>query len=1632
MTGPEPSIPTNKTTKKETPNQNTTDQSIIEGHLSALKELLKEPGEKQRKGGRDKPKDKGKAAAIDDDLRKPSKEVLKCPFTKRIIEFSAPGHRLPTNAKIYDGTCDLKDHITRFTGMGNQREWPMSVWCWMFQQTQDGKARVWFDKLLLDSIDNWGDLQEKFLNRFGMLKACAKDPMKISKIVRRASETLPSFKERWVSESNAIPNVPELMQISSYMSSHKCPELSKRFSDNIPKTIEKNAQEGGRLCSVRRSFPQHIVAKRRVPAERRGQTIALPTAIKAAIHHMWLYTAHNKTPRRKEQYRDNRAVLTLDSLSYLGVLQNGPQKGKVINMVNCVAKDRNRKSIMTDEDWMNVPIVFPLIRTRDLSKEVVMVEAEVEGYLVRRIHVDEGASIKIMFSGEQVKALGKIELDKSGEEANGGTVKKESKSQEDIGLTEAVLVNPAHPDQLVTISKNLSLEGATQLKNLLKNNKDIFAWEPSNMTRVPKRIIKHTLNANPSVTPVSQKRKVFSVKKSQVVTQKVAEWLKAGIVRPIKYPTWISNLVLVKKVDESWRMCIDFKNINSACPKDYYPLLKIDRKIDSVLGFPFKFSVVLVAERKGRQCPMHYVSRTLHDAERNYAPLEKIALALLHTSRRLKRYFEAHDITGITDQPVKQILNKAEASGKLAKYSVELGAYNFTFETRNAIKGQILADFINEVSVGSESMVPRATSYTVNYQKDGEEEWVLYTDRSSSVKGSGVDLVLISPTKTEYTYAMWLNFARTNNQAEYGALLAGLKIAKKMKVQSLSVNVDTKLVASQINGSYVAYQESMIQYLSKAKNIQSPHHRNISGSVRNIINRIEGSQCSSRGGGDNWINPIIKCLSEGKWPKDTNEERTICMKINQYMMEEGVLFKREEISRCDSCQIHAPVPKLPKTLMTSTMAPCPFFQWGMDVLRPLPEALRKVNFVIVAVDYFTKWIEAKPLAKAKGKEVKKFVWDNIVCSLTFSSEALIPGKIGMPTYRTMTIKEGTLNEEEIWLNLDLLQERREPTAIREPTKSVTEPKGFGKRPVEFGLAYTGMFGNIYIGQWYMLSLWEVGKASPYRGVSRQSLRSEAHGLSIDKIRRREIPSYVIREYLTSIKESQGRLQRPSTFVVPFDPAFPSVLSFLKPDYSFPSFTDPVRRCLKWWSDNSGRPATKGVGLRVADSRIGNHPEDYFTPLETIQRLCSVFGRRSYLGFERETSEPKGRGMAWRHHDSSATDTFPKSNEYNKQDAFKLREAVVTLHNPYNSLLYVAGLSLVWKEAGHVPILKGPKGKETHLSTPATRLEDIPPKTGAIETIEVACRKVIADREKKKRKTKATIVARAKGDDDVESDAGSDQVSSPIPLNQSLPITLVNKKNVSETPFAAWLATLRNQIDEQGYLLDLVKGNESLLRVARKKPMRVQAFLDAEASYSAGRFGNLPFTPQWGLTDYSRMALTKEHADLVQAHESCKDVKTHYKECKKEFAKIQSAYDETVSAYDQLSNNYDGALTRVKNLQDRLEEMEKEKKETEEKYVVEAGKGKCLVVGKGFIDGLYVGRKDEDVQAILKDTPGVDPTSSDTFMGEYNKLFDKRYPYVDKVTRSYLHDPTGLQNVMPDGTGPTPGQGPRDTPTASYA
>ncbi|GJZ62176.1 hypothetical protein Tco_0618313 [Tanacetum coccineum] len=242
------------------------------------------------------------------------------------------------------------------------------------------------------------------------------------------------------------------------MSSHKCPELSKRFSNSIPKTVDEMLKRIDGYVWSEEAFwdtelPKGEFQRKETPEHR--------PPFRPQEHHAPYIAPHrpHKDFHRKENHRDNRVVLTLYSLvsspkeilatkhqlclpqppplvgapskenlnkycdyhnkkghntndcfhlkkqleialesgrlNHLvkdvrqrgkgrGQKGNAPQKGKIINMVRYQAEDRKRKSMMIDENRMNVPIMFPPVLARDLSEEVIMVEAEVEGYLVQR------------------------------------------------------------------------------------------------------------------------------------------------------------------------------------------------------------------------------------------------------------------------------------------------------------------------------------------------------------------------------------------------------------------------------------------------------------------------------------------------------------------------------------------------------------------------------------------------------------------------------------------------------------------------------------------------------------------------------------------------------------------------------------------------------------------------------------------------------------------------------------------------------------------------------------------------------------------------------------------------------------------------------------------------------------------------------------------------------------------------------------------------------------------------------------------------------------------------------------------------------------------------------------------------
>nr|GEX88753.1 hypothetical protein [Tanacetum cinerariifolium] len=626
--------------------------------------------------------------------------------------------------------------------------------------------------------------------------------------------------------------------------------------------------------------------------------------------------------------------------------QTGNNNGqrKVINMVWQSNNGLKCKSLYKQsKEWMDVPITFPPVSTDDMSNGALIVEVEVEGYWIQRARLAPAQTELVGFSGEQMIPIGRIELKLWA-----------------ISSTIHGMMNFPTPKGIATIYAR-----AKPIYECRWSERKVMEQEGTVKETEETRNLSMEEEEKVLVNPAFPEQTI-TIEKSKVVTREVEEWVKARIVRPVKYPTWISNPVLVKKADGTWRVCIDFKNLNSSCPKDYYPLPEIDLKIEAVMGHPFK--CFLDAYKLGRNLKAYVDDMVIKskaerdmimDIAKTFDNLRKInmklnpmtcsfgigewkflgyivtsegiranpkktkAIADMKSPKTLKEmqslsgklaasnsflyrsakrsfpFFEtlqnitkenkedyrwteeaehvfkelkkfilklptlttlelketmfvylaishdavsgvlvadqkgkqtpiqyAHPIKVIIDQPIKQILNKPKVSRKLAKYAMELGAHNITYIPRTTVKGQILADFINEI--------PTGTRHVEACNSVGEEDpkgWTLYTDGASSQKEVGASLILID------------RFGRF----EIGGMPDERRICSKQR------------------------RDGKIPGQSKRA----------SGTIQEVSTIMEVEE-------DNWMTPIIKCLEEGLCLKNENEAKTLLMKIGHYVVEDGV------------------------------------------------------------------------------------------------------------------------------------------------------------------------------------------------------------------------------------------------------------------------------------------------------------------------------------------------------------------------------------------------------------------------------------------------------------------------------------------------------------------------------------------------------------------------------------------------------------------------------------------------------------------------------------------------------------------------------------------------------------------------
>ena len=188
------------------------------------------------------------------------------------------------------------------------------------------------------------------------------------------------------------------------------------------------------------------------------------------------------------------------------------------------------------------------------------------------------------------------------------------------------------------------------------------------------------------------------------------------------------------------------------------------------------------------QKPIYYINRALADVKTRYSKMELTTLALRSAAQKLRPYFQAHPTVVQTNQLLRNILHKPDLTGRMLQWAIELSEFGIEFQPRLSMKGQVMADFVLEYS-----------RRPIQHKEPSEEEWwTLRVDGASRSLGSGVGLLLQSPTRENLEQAIRLGFPASNNEAEYEAILSGLDLALALSVSKLRVYSDSQLVVKHV------------------------------------------------------------------------------------------------------------------------------------------------------------------------------------------------------------------------------------------------------------------------------------------------------------------------------------------------------------------------------------------------------------------------------------------------------------------------------------------------------------------------------------------------------------------------------------------------------------------------------------------------------------------------------------------------------------------------------------------------------------------------------------------------------------------------------------------------------------------
>ncbi|KAG9458313.1 hypothetical protein H6P81_002821 [Aristolochia fimbriata] len=431
------------------------------------------------------------------------------------------------------------------------------------------------------------------------------------------------------------------------------------------------------------------------------------------------------------------------------------------------------------------------------------------------------------------------------------------------------------------LSASLSVTEEIDYMSLLNEYKDVFAWSYTEMPGLDPTVAIHKLAIKSGVKPIKQSQRRFCPELVPENEKEVDKLLKADFIREVKYPSWIANIVPVKKKNGQIRVCVDFRDLDKACPKVDFPLPITELMVDATTGHealsfmdgssgynkirmdpkdeektafrtPKEKSLgALLAQNdeQGKERPLYYLSRTMVGAELNYSPIEKTCLALIFAIQKLRHYLLAYFTNLISRaDPLKFIMTRPMLSGRLAKWALLLSEFEINFIPQKAIKGQGLANFRADHPIPAEWEVSENLPDEEVFYIEVLPPWRMYLDGAARKNGAGAGVLFMSPSDDLMPYSFILSHYCTNNEAEYQAIILGLGMAVEMGLSQLEIFGDSALVIKQLIEEFEVRKEELIPHKKKAQrllekipNVTLGHIPRASNSEADALARIAAS-----------------------------------------------------------------------------------------------------------------------------------------------------------------------------------------------------------------------------------------------------------------------------------------------------------------------------------------------------------------------------------------------------------------------------------------------------------------------------------------------------------------------------------------------------------------------------------------------------------------------------------------------------------------------------------------------------------------------------------------------------------------------------------------------------------------------